>query len=808
MTTSDPRVPIVVTTIVVTDTDSQKVHIEVSAAKGLEATNVVALNGFHAGNKPPIFDEYPDDVIKKEFVDPFWKGFLASFEKQITKLSTVFADRLKDVSDNMVPPLLGTTLGYVVEKETIEDVEGPKQVLKKKKGMKRGMAILEGIDMVVITMDVKLSWPTPNTKKHEIEQFGDVDFNDESAPQRNDLGGRSAEEALGSQPTEGDAMNKYNVEAPPMSEEPQTQVSPKEITTPINDTYPPDRRACLCVHHHAPTWHLEKEPAIVRDLAMLAGLDRISEISYEHCNAGLISAICEHWQPETNMFHLSWGEMSLSLDDVQHLIGLSVDGDVPITEGSWSLPKLVEIFKKNLYQDEDFFNSMKTGGQGNYLSLEKLVNFYAGKLEKYNNIIQNERPVGHKKKAMSALYVSWIFSHFPKLPGIPKEQHSDATEYCTRWKWGLSITDRTSTRKLMKYREAFDNYKVEDVVWDPYKAERRSDHDFSDNTFFNGHTSSPCHVEPIYPNRVVRQFARIQPIPKIPKCVKVSGLRTWDGDEPKQYKSKYDWVDATECKQLRVRIKQMKLDIILNDVVHEQYVKSFEKLPAKLEEKTKECQVLNVENTKLVQDMRIKTGVDASNVSLAIELAKQRRECKLLQDINAKLVEQSERQHPEPVPLPSIIVQEAWCQAMKKEFHSGELAEKDNPTFIKIFDQYIRFYTIAQQGPKDVRGVQGEDGNSSFRVRQQLNIKVKTNLRSSRGEMVYEQLRRACAYGGKHVEYRHMGHLLATCYEKVVVFISNHEAYTFLPLFWLRKNNHISNEKRFENLVGDTTKFW
>ncbi|KAF6174747.1 hypothetical protein GIB67_031271, partial [Kingdonia uniflora] len=223
---------------------------------------------------------------------------------------------------------------------------------------------------------------------------------------------------------------------------------------------------CLCVHHHAPTWHLDKEPTIVRDLVMLAGLDRISEISFEHYNAGLISAICEHWQRETNTFHFSWGEMTLSLDDVQHLIGLSADGDVPITEGIWSLPKLVEFFKKNLYQDEDFFNSMKTGGQGNSLSLVKLVNFYAGKLEKYNDSIQNERPDGQKKKAISALSVartymlyvlgifllpikreaikqfaayttlleSWIFAHFPKLYGIPKEQQSDAPEYCTRWK--------------------------------------------------------------------------------------------------------------------------------------------------------------------------------------------------------------------------------------------------------------------------------------------------------------------------------------------------------------------------------------
>ncbi|KAF6160177.1 hypothetical protein GIB67_016613 [Kingdonia uniflora] len=55
-------------------------------------------------DKSPIFDEYPDDVIQKEFIDRFWEGFLASFEKRITMFSSVLGvDRRKDVSDNMVP---------------------------------------------------------------------------------------------------------------------------------------------------------------------------------------------------------------------------------------------------------------------------------------------------------------------------------------------------------------------------------------------------------------------------------------------------------------------------------------------------------------------------------------------------------------------------------------------------------------------------------------------------------------------------------------------------------------------------------
>ncbi|KAF6173872.1 hypothetical protein GIB67_039823 [Kingdonia uniflora] len=246
-------------------------------------------------------------------------------------------------------------------------------------------------------------------------------------------------------------MNEGNIEAPPMANPPLADVSQNLCPNPapIDDTYPLDRSFLLSFKFHLPrSIYLWEEPGCLR---------------------------VHHPTP------------------------------------SWHLDKepriLVENFKKNLYIDEDFFDSMKTGGQGNSLSLIKLVNFYVGKLDKYNDSLQNASASGKKKKAMSALSVAHTYMLI------------DACD-------------------LLKFREAFDNYKVEDVVWDPYRTERRSDHDFNENTFFNGLTSSPNHVEPIYPDRVVRQFARIQPIPNKPKCVEVSGLRTWDGEESKLYKSK------------------------------------------------------------------------------------------------------------------------------------------------------------------------------------------------------------------------------------------------------------------------------
>ncbi|KAF6148267.1 hypothetical protein GIB67_012042 [Kingdonia uniflora] len=143
---------------------------------------------------------------------------------------------------------------------------------------------------------------------------------------------------------------------------------------------------------------------MIQDFVKLKGLDRIGAISYNFYNSELISAFAECWQPETNIFYFKWGEMTQTLDDVERLVGLPADGDATVIGGTWGFLVLREVFQNNLMQDLNAFKSLKAGGAGNSLSLKKLKEYYAYKLEKV--LSDGTATTAKKKKGLTASLVA------------------------------------------------------------------------------------------------------------------------------------------------------------------------------------------------------------------------------------------------------------------------------------------------------------------------------------------------------------------------------------------------------------------
>ena len=71
------------------------------------------------------------------------------------------------------------------------------------------------------------------------------------------------------------------------------------------------------------------DPRIMQhiDAAGLTGLFKVTDMEVDHA---LITALVERWRPETHTFHLPHGEMGITLQDMEVMLGLPVDG-LPVT---------------------------------------------------------------------------------------------------------------------------------------------------------------------------------------------------------------------------------------------------------------------------------------------------------------------------------------------------------------------------------------------------------------------------------------------------------------------------------------------
>jgi len=71
------------------------------------------------------------------------------------------------------------------------------------------------------------------------------------------------------------------------------------------------------------------DPRIMQhiDAAGLTGLFKVPDMEVDHA---LIMALVERWCPETCMFHLPHGEMGITLQDIEVMLGILVDG-LPVT---------------------------------------------------------------------------------------------------------------------------------------------------------------------------------------------------------------------------------------------------------------------------------------------------------------------------------------------------------------------------------------------------------------------------------------------------------------------------------------------
>ncbi|XP_058211622.1 uncharacterized protein LOC131323799 [Rhododendron vialii] len=95
-----------------------------------------------------------------------------------------------------------------------------------------------------------------------------------------------------------------------------------------------EERGTLRLHQHSGllgTWVVTEDR--FKQKVLNSGLLPLCSINKNaQCNSFRIAAFVERWHPEMNTFHFDFGEMGLTLDDVEHLLGIPVRGLPVYTE--------------------------------------------------------------------------------------------------------------------------------------------------------------------------------------------------------------------------------------------------------------------------------------------------------------------------------------------------------------------------------------------------------------------------------------------------------------------------------------------
>ncbi|KAM7531213.1 hypothetical protein LguiB_034623 [Lonicera macranthoides] len=322
-------------------------------------------------------------------------------------------------------------------------------------------------------------------------------------------------------------------------------------------------------------WDLSKEVKGVQSRVKATGLTPLIDNNYRYIDYVAIEAFVERWQPETNTFHLPFGEMTITLDDVRQILGIPIEGDCfNSNEGAKEIdPKTAVTMASELLgvtedevreETQDMYavrlqwlkekckgrakkdsnnKTLDICARGYIMFLlgcvvfpdktkNKISIYHLGSLKDLSKVSKigwgmailahTYRQLGLASRAnvkwisgCLTLVVAWICEHFHYCANaFQNMEYMETQPRMCRWKPQLcSRGDYESA--LITLREKLDDLTEIDVCWDPYKDHRVA-HPFHEVSYYCGLLICFDIAEPHYPDRVLRQFGRVQTIPTMP----------------------------------------------------------------------------------------------------------------------------------------------------------------------------------------------------------------------------------------------------------------------------------------------------
>ncbi|XP_004488525.1 uncharacterized protein [Cicer arietinum] len=213
-----------------------------------------------------------------------------------------------------------------------------------------------------------------------------------------------------------------------------------------------------------------------------SGLMHLSSSYLTMADVGLISAFVERWHRETNSFHLPFGEMTITLDDVATLLHISPHGkffDAPVNMNTNNAARAAHEYLGATWEEACAEISYNKCAQYRLQWLRDL----------YSRLIQNNQ----------FECACWIYEHFPRIckRGDREAVHAHLPRAC-RW-----TAKHVVEGGLMAYRRRLDALLLEDVVFTPYDDDR-ANHPFVSILMFSGYLRCGGVSVPYFPERCLQ----------------------------------------------------------------------------------------------------------------------------------------------------------------------------------------------------------------------------------------------------------------------------------------------------------------
>ncbi|XP_012828262.1 PREDICTED: serine/threonine-protein phosphatase 7 long form homolog [Erythranthe guttata] len=278
------------------------------------------------------------------------------------------------------------------------------------------------------------------------------------------------------------------------------------------------------------------------------GLYQLRDCFLKKMNKNLILAFVERWQPETNSFHMPWGEMTITLHDVAFILALRLDGPSvseirPVEECSQSLASVLGV---GLMDTNEMFRNKGVGWVkvrdqltlpcatddkkmkgylmfllGSVLFVDKTASNIKPWWIHFTNDLDNVGKYSWASACLANMYrqlgiatragmnslcgcvillLCWIFEHFPCFRPPLSRSYAEFEPRCRRWAHGGG--NKTT---LQEYRKILDAMSERDVCWTPYGTDA---HYLHPRSMYYGTIQFMDIVEPYMPDRALRQFGR------------------------------------------------------------------------------------------------------------------------------------------------------------------------------------------------------------------------------------------------------------------------------------------------------------